>query len=186
MKLEFQLEQIDYTRDNLVHADMSPEQLLQSMKNQDDFLAIFFRLMGYAAAKQSQGTDQSSGIDLLAALFNKNRPLALKRLMAEQFEDMEGELAALEGPEGSTLISRRNKVALEGLRKQFAAGKRKIAIFYGAGHMNDMQKRLLRDFGLVPTSTRWLMAWDLKDQKSDKGKKGEKSKKESSPQRVKT
>ena len=67
--------------------------------------------------------------------------------MAEQFEGMDGELSALEGPEGSTLISGRNEVALDGLRKQIAAGKRKIAIFYGGGHMADMQKRLEADFG---------------------------------------
>jgi hypothetical protein len=181
LKLEFQLQQIDYTRGNMVHADMSPEQLAQSMKNRDDFLAMFFRLLGYALAKQGQGSDQSTEIDLLAALFDKNRALALKRVMAEQFEDMEGELTAMEGPQGSTLISQRNKVALDVLRKQLAAGKRKIAIFYGAGHMSDMQKRLRSDFGLVPVSTRWLAAWDLKGDRSEKVEKGKKGEKRSSP-----
>ena len=53
----------------------------------------------------------------------------------------------MEGPKGSTLISGRNKVALDVLRKEIAAGKKKIAIFYGAGHMPDFQKRLRDDFG---------------------------------------
>ena len=48
------------------------------------------------------------------------------------------------------------------LRKQIAAGKKKIAIFYGAGHMADFQKRLGEDFDLTPKSTRWLTAWDMK------------------------
>ena len=62
--------------------------------------------------------------------------------MAETFEDLQGSLLAIEGPEGSTIVSQRNKVALDVLRKALAAGKTKIAIFYGAGHMPDMEQRL--------------------------------------------
>jgi hypothetical protein len=94
---------------------------------------------------------------------DRNRSLALKRLMAEQFQDMEGSLTAIEGPKGSALISDRNKVALGVLRKQIAAGKKKIAIFYGAAHMPDFDRQLRDQFGLVPVATRWLVAWDLKD-----------------------
>ena len=74
-----------------------------------------------------------------------------------------GDAIRLGRPKGSTIIAQRNKVALEGLRKQIAAGKKKIAIFYGAAHLPDMQKRLRNDFGLIPRSTRWLVAWDLND-----------------------
>ena len=31
-----------------------------------------------------------------------------------------------------------------------AAGKKKVAIFFGAGHMPDLQKRLLHDFAMKP------------------------------------
>ena len=99
---------------------------------------------------------------MLLALFDKNRALALKRILAEQFDNSEGSLAALEGPAGSTLISGRNQVALDVLRKEIAAGKRKIAIFYGAAHMPDFQTRLRNEFGLTPVGTRWLVAWNLK------------------------
>ena len=104
------------------------------------------------------------------ALFDKNRALALKRIMAEQMEDMKGMLTGLEGPDGSTIISERNKLALEVLGKQIAAGKQKIAIFYGAGHMPDFQKRVRDQFGLAPVNTRWLVAWNLKDPKKPAGK----------------
>lgn len=163
LELQFQLKEIDYTRKNMVHADMSPEQFARSMRERDEsFFKMFLRMLGYAIAKQSQGSGKSSDAQLLMALFDKNRALALKRVMAEQFEDMEGSFLALDGPDGSTIISERNKVALKVLRKQIAAGKRKIAVFYGAGHMADFQKRLRDDFGLAPISTRWLVAWNLK------------------------
>jgi len=163
LELEFQLEQIDYTRKNMVHADMSPEQFAKSMKDRDESMfTMFLRMWGYAIAKQYSGAGGANDLQLLMAFFDKNRALALKRVMAEQFEDMEGSLVALEGPDGSTLISERNKVALEVLRQQMEAGKRKIAIFYGAGHMPDLQKRLGDQFGLVLQSTRWLAAWNMK------------------------
>lgn len=165
LELEFQLNEIDYNGKNMVHADMSPEQFSQSMRDRgESVFAIFLRMMGYAMAKQ-QGGDTPSDGQLLLALLSKNRALALKRLMAEQFENMEGSLTAIEGPKGSTLIGERNKVALKVLREQLSAGKRKIAIFYGAGHMSDMQRRLREEFQLVPVGTRWLTAWDMKSKR---------------------
>ena len=162
LELEFQLNEIDYNRKNMVHADMSPEQFSKSMRDRgESVFAMFLRMMGYAMAKQ-RGTDGSSDGQLLVALLSKNRALALKRLMAEEFENMEGSLTAIEGPKGSTLIGERNKVALKVLREQLSAGKRKIAIFYGAGHMADFQRRLRDQFRLVPVGTRWLAAWDMK------------------------
>jgi len=163
LELEYQLKGIDYSRKNLVHADMSPERFAQSMQQRGESLTTMcLRMMGYAMAKQGQAGGGGDGGQLLMALFDKNRPLALKRVMAEQFENSEGSIAALEGPQGSTIISERNKVALEVLRKEIAAGKRKIAIFYGAAHMPNFQKRLHDDFGLDPVGARWLVAWNLK------------------------
>ncbi len=97
------------------------------------------------------------------ALFDKNRALALKRVMSQQFESVEGAMAALEGPQGSTLISGRNRIALDALRKEIDAGKTKIAIFYGGGHMPDFDKNLREKFALRPVSTRWLTAWNMRD-----------------------
>ena len=162
LKLQFQLEGIDYTADNFVHADMSPDQFADSMRRRgESVFQVFLRMFGYAMARQAQEPGGSGDFRLLLALFDKDRALAIKRVLAEQFEDLEGSLNAIEGPEGSTLISERNKVALGVLREQIAAGKRKLAVFYGAGHMSDFEQRLADDFGLAPVSTRWLTAWDL-------------------------
>jgi hypothetical protein len=163
LDLEFQLDTIDYEAKNFVHADMSPDEFAKSMKRKgESILGTFFRMMGYAMAQQNKAGGKNSDAQLLMALFDKNRAMALKRVMAEQFQDMEGALLVLEGPDGSTLITERNKVALEVLRKQIADGKKKIGIFYGGAHMPDMQQRLLDDFKLVPSTTRWLDAWDMK------------------------
>lgn len=163
LKLEFQLKGIDYTRANMVHADMSPDQFAKSMEARgESVMTMMARMFGYALAQQAESGSGGSNTDLLLALFDKNRAVALKRVFAEQFENSEGSMIALDGPNGSTLISGRNQVALDVLKKEIAAGKRKIAIFYGAAHMPDFQKRLRNDFGLAPVDTRWLVAWNLK------------------------
>jgi pheromone shutdown protein TraB len=83
---------------------------------------------------------------------------------------MDGSLTAINGPKGSTLITERNKVVIKVLGKQIAAGKKNIAVFYGAGHMPDIQERLAADLNLVPLSTQWVVAWDLQG-KPEKGAK---------------
>ncbi len=170
LELEFQLDGVDYQRDNFVHADMSPEQFSKSMsERKESFFGMFLRSLGYAMTQPSNASGGGDA-ELLMALFDKNRALALKRVMAGQFQDMGGVLAVLDGPNGSTLITERNKVALDVLKKQLDAGEKKVAIFYGAGHLPDMAKRLEKDFGMKRKDTHWLKAWDLRGEKNKASK----------------
>lgn len=165
LELEHQLEKIDYTRANFVHADLSPDEFMQSMKDKNEgFFQLLCRMMGQGIAIQSQQAAQgeSADVDILAAFFSNDRPRQLKIAMAKQFQSMESMLTGISGPDGSTLIEERNKRALEVLREQQGAGKRKLGIFYGAGHLSDMHERLVEEFGLQPVGTVWLEAWDLR------------------------
>ncbi len=167
LEVEHQLEQVDYTRPNFVHADLSPQEFMQSMKRRDEsFMKMYFRMLGQALAQQSQQSVQgeSADLDFFSALFAKDRARQLKIAMAKQFGSMEAFLAGMSGPEGSTLITERNKRALQVLRQQMDAGKRKLAIFYGAGHLTDMQQQLMEQFDFVPVKTTWIDAWDLREQ----------------------
>jgi hypothetical protein len=161
LDLSFQLNHIDYTAENLVHADMSPDEFAQRMKDRgESFLQILFRMMGQAAAHSGK-TDGPSDSDLLFALFAPDRAMRLKRVMASQFEDIEGQMKIFEGPDGSTLISERNKRALDVLQRELKNGQENIAVFYGAGHMPDMASRLQKDFGYTYAGTEWIQAWDM-------------------------
>lgn len=163
LDLDFQLDHIDYHSKNFVHADMSPESFSKSMSDRGESIwALVFRLLGHSMAQQNK-SDGSLDAELLLALFDKNRAMALKRVLAEQFEDMEGMMLAFNGPDGSTIITERNKRCLEVLEKQIGSGKKRLAIFYGAGHMPDMARRLMADFHLKPVREEWVMAWDLHD-----------------------
>jgi hypothetical protein len=166
LKLAHQLEHIDYTRDNLVHADMSPEEFAVSMKERgESFSQMLFRMMGQSLAQQSGVAGGNGQGRLLLALFAPDRALLMKRAMAEQFEGMEGALSIFDGEEGSTLITGRNRKALEVLKRQLDAGRKRVGIFYGAGHMRDFDRRLQDEFQLRRTSTEWLQAWDMQGRK---------------------
>jgi hypothetical protein len=164
LELDHQLEQIDYTKPNFVHADMSPDEFARSMKDRNEsFLQLYFRMLGEAMAQQSQlaSKGESLDVDILAALFAKDRPRRLKIALAKQLADMESFMISLGGEQGSVIISERNKKALDVLRQQIAAGKKRFGIFYGAGHLNDMDERLRKDFHLEPVAISWITAWNL-------------------------
>jgi hypothetical protein len=99
---------------------------------------------------------------MMFALFAKDRPMRLKKLMARQMEDMDSSLAAINGPDGSTIITERNKKCLDVLKRELGKdGRKRIGIFYGAGHLADMEERLVADFGLKRGEEKWFVAWDL-------------------------
>jgi flagellar motor protein MotB len=159
--LQFQLDRIDYSAKNFVHADMSPEELSKSMKDRgESFLKMFIRMMGQGMSAQGKKPSGGSDIQLMFALIRRDQ-VTVKRIFAVQFEDMESTVSAFNGPNGSTIITERNKKALDVLSRELKNGKKKVAIFYGAGHLPDMEERLLKDFGLKKGEVDWLTAWDL-------------------------
>jgi hypothetical protein len=159
LSLEYQLEHIDYHAPNFIHADMTPEEMSKSMTDRkESWFQMMLRMMGQGMAQQPR---QAGGdINLIGALFAKDRPTRMKRIFAQQFEGMEG-MSAFDGPEGSTLITERNKKALRVLDRELMAGKQRVAIFYGAGHMKDMEDRLLNEFKMRRVSATWLTAWRM-------------------------
>ncbi len=167
LELEYQLALIDYQAENFVHADMSPEEFMKDMESRgDDLWKMFARLMGAGLASQTGGE-----LGILSAMMSDNRTLKLRRVFAKQLLDADAVTAGMDDAQGeNTLIKGRNRKAFEVLERELAAGKRKIAVFYGAGHLNDMAERLKTDFGLAdqPDEAKWLAAWNLAAPESDK------------------
>jgi hypothetical protein len=162
LELAFQLDEIDYNAENFVHADMTPEEFFTTMETRKEgMLQLLFRSMGAGLAMQSSG--KSSDIDLISALMANNRGRALRRSLAEQMGSMDGQMAAITGEDGkSTLITERNAKAFQVMDREIKDGKKKLGIFYGAGHLKDMHQTLVEDYGMQPVKTEWLDAWDLK------------------------
>ncbi|MCA8956712.1 MAG: hypothetical protein KDC87_11615 [Planctomycetes bacterium] len=166
--LQSQLERVDYTRSKFVHADLSPAQLWEGVRARGDdqvtlllgIAADVLRESNRAAGRATTANaSQQRDLDLFEAFTRPGGRTELKRAIA-------GELV-LHGTRLMPTLERllivdRNRAAMRELRAQIAAGKRRIAIFYGAGHMADFERRLRRELGLRRTKVEWLTAWDLR------------------------
>lgn len=160
--LEFQLEKIDYTKDNFVHADMTPEEFAASMQQNDESISGYaLRAIGQSMAMQASGKGDST-MGMLLAMMSSNKEIKMRRSFAKQMLDMEMGMVMFEGKDGSTIIDHRNRKCMDVLQREIEKGKRNIAIFYGAGHLPDMQRRLIDDFGMKRGGRTWLTAWSLK------------------------
>ncbi len=162
LSLAFQLECIDYAAENFVHADMTPTEFAASMKARDESVAkIIFRSLGQSLVQQADASHRTGDMAMFTALLAENRTLELRRALAAQFADLDGATLVFTGPDGSTLITERNKKALRVLGAELERGKKRIAIFFGAGHMQDLAGRMVDQSGWKQMDTRWLDAWDL-------------------------
>ena len=163
LKLHGQLEGIDYAAKNFVHADMTSSQFHDTReKKQESFLKLYLKLWQAQQAAAGDDAEADSEAAALATLFrilmSKDGSLELKRGMASQFDEVEKLMSGVEEGEGTVIVGERNRVAFEVLDKQLAAGKKRLAIFYGAAHLTDMEQRLLKR-GFKRTTTEWLKAW---------------------------
>ncbi len=161
--LEFQLAGIDYTSRNFVHADMTQEEFEASMaKRGESFSQMLAREMGKAALKQQNVNPLAQSLDLALSLLSSDRKYRVRRIAAvELTRANEGDTFA--GADGtSTIITERNIKALQVLKAQLKKGRKRIGLFYGAGHFPDMEKRVLDEFGYERVSEKWVTAWELR------------------------
>ena len=160
--LTFQLDEVDYSPHNFVHADISPEDFKNSMDEKgESFFSMFLRMWLVGLQQQATNPNAVNDVDLLLALFSSNRERDLKIIAAKQFMEMDPIMTALEGEEGSTIVSARNLKALKILRREIEKGNKTFAIFYGAAHMPEMAEVMMDEFKLKPGQVKWVDAWDL-------------------------
>ncbi|MCA9065529.1 MAG: hypothetical protein KDA96_20820 [Planctomycetaceae bacterium] len=162
--LEFQLTAIDYSAANFVHADMTQEELEATMRRRgESFSEMFLREMGKSVMKQQDQHPLAQNLDVLMSLLTNDRLFRVRRIAAVQLARAD-EGSAFAGPDGtSTIITERNIKALDVLKEKLKRGHKKIGIFYGAGHFDDMEKRMVDDLGFERTRLEWLTAWHLRN-----------------------
>ncbi|MCA8961211.1 MAG: hypothetical protein KDC38_11890 [Planctomycetes bacterium] len=179
LALEFQLDGIDYSVANFVHADMTPEQFARSQeKRGESLLTMMFRSYMAAFQRELSGNGSSMTPDALFRAFeSKDRARALKLLLAGELSQIESLMAGFDGPDGeSAIVTDRNKVCIGVLEDELAEkGRRRIGIFYGGAHMPDMIARV-KALGFEVRHHRFLTAWDCRspeDRKREREKKEE-------------
>lgn len=161
LDLAFQLDAIDYTRPNFVHADLDAETFMQLQEDRNESMAsLMMQSMSHALANPPPNSGGDSATQLLTLLAQPDPERQMKYLLAQQFDNVEAAAMGLDGPNGSVILSERNKAVIKVLNETLAKGKKRISIFYGAAHMPDLAKRIEK-LGFKPVETRWNVAWDV-------------------------
>jgi hypothetical protein len=182
LQLTFQLDHIDYTKPNFIHADLDESQFADEMKKRGE---SFMSLLGKSMRLQREGKsgkmeEELEKLDmgeLMSALMSGSGSDKLKIVLAKAFSDAETLMENMEAEDGGTaIISGRNEAAFKKMDEAVKGGKKKLAVFYGAGHLPSMEETLVKK-GYKFSKESWLAAWSMKTAKPAKSEK-EKSTKE--------
>lgn len=169
LDLCFQHEGVDYSHSWWWVADVSADEL--SRLFQDRKASIFGDFLSSEALRTQQAANEIvlRAIGDAAKSIFTGKPLEViwketfARLLASQMQG-EGEGAKAEPTTvmQEVLITGRNKVVMEKLAETLKnPAARSIAIFYGAGHNPDLERRLVEE-GYRPVRDEWLPAWEIR------------------------
>ena len=162
LDLSFQLDEIDYEAANFVHADLSPQELRDSMADRGESLYVYFWRIFFASlneyAKDPLGLKDW---EMLSAAVTAEEDNAFKTMIAYEMTNIDQVRNVLGDDAGSAVIGARNQRAIDVLKREIDAGADHIGIFYGVAHMPDLETRLIEQLGLYYKKTTWVDAWLL-------------------------
>ena len=173
LDLSFQKDGLNYARSWWKPADVSIEELQELMaKKGVGFLDILSMASSKDLEQQANQIYASLLGNLSGILLGKSWSVALKEtfaeLLATQMMMMESsskdDSKKSVGQLMEVLILCRNDKAFKCTKEVMTVPQVKtIAVFYGAGHNNDLEKRLVEE-GFELCKEEWLLAWDIKDE----------------------
>ncbi|MBQ6826908.1 MAG: hypothetical protein IJO46_02755, partial [Thermoguttaceae bacterium] len=156
----YQIEGIDYSAPNLKRGDANADDFLLRLATGGDVPRFFADASLESIFTSNNGRFEGWALAYFAA---KNKRLTLRRLFADELAQTE--LASEPGARETTLIHYRNKIAINAALEELEAGKTKIAVFYGAAHLDDLARRVERTLEnprrLEP---RWFTAWSMESE----------------------
>ena len=171
--LVFQLDVINYRAPNFVHADLSPQGLMDAMSARGESLGTLLlrmvklsldpKIKDEMAAAGFKEPDLDGINPIMVALRGPTdvERSRIKLFFAQGLVSSDVFMKALQGEKGIALIDDRNAAVMRVLREQLSQGKVKIAIFYGVGHLPDINKRLHDELQFELVSVEWVDAWNL-------------------------
>ncbi|MES2705620.1 MAG: hypothetical protein V4726_03355 [Verrucomicrobiota bacterium] len=167
LRLEFQLENIDYTRPNFIHADATGEEFEKMQKERgESMMQIMLKSLELSSDPEMSEKfrkAQEIGLSDLILMFYSDKAAARFKivfggLLAESEQILDKKLLG----KNSAIINGRNEVALNKLDEVLKdPAKKRVCIFYGAGHMPSMEASLRSRLKVEPKSFTWLTAWKM-------------------------
>jgi hypothetical protein len=179
--LVFQLEAIDYDRTNFLNSDLSISQIQRIMAGgtrpaapgeEGPANASFDVLLKIMDGSSFLGSLFKAGLGVIASS-PELRGMA-RLTMIEAVGRLKGDLTDIQGlpPDWKhlvqVLIEARNEHLLSDLRtelKKIPPGG-SVALFYGAGHMDDLEKRVTGELHYRPAEEKWMTAFSVDLDKS--------------------
>lgn len=155
--LVYQTDGVDYSAPNLKRGDADADNFLVRLTTGGDIPRFFAD-----SSLESLFASESGRFEgwALAYFLAKDKRLALRRLFADELARTELEVDP-NAPE-TALIHFRNKIAVDVAKKELEAGKTKIAVFYGAAHLDDLARRVEKTLTNPRRSEpRWITAWSM-------------------------
>lgn len=156
--LEFQLKAMNHDRPNWRNSDLSIDEVQRRLEAAGaDAGQLFAMLDGSSLSARFAGVI----LRLIGAspMLQATGKIALLEMLGRADELLRsgaGGTAALM----SVLLDERNKVVIEDLRTILAGDEspETIAVIYGAGHLPDLERRLVEELGYEPAGDRWFSA----------------------------
>jgi hypothetical protein len=181
--LTFQLDQINYHRPHFRNSDLTLEELTRLLSPATNAVSApdgvpaegameFGALVQAMTGEGLMGGLARLGVGILGA--STRLQAATKVAMIELLGQLPNDLTQIAGlPPGmqklmQILVEERNEAVVRDVRKALAQRPplRSVAVFYGAGHMADLEQRLCRALGYRPANERWLTAFDVNPQEA--------------------
>jgi hypothetical protein len=166
LNLEFQLDVIDYTRPNFVHADLDAETFARMQDERGESMTMLMvrqMIDQFAHPPEADANAQTPEMqleDLIKVFTRPDGSRQMKLLLAKNLAQLEEGGMGLDAMDGTVILTERNKAAIAALQRTLKEGKRDIAIFYGAAHMPGLSQQLV-EMGFRPVAREWRRAWDL-------------------------
>ena len=191
--LEFQLHAIDYTPRHFQNSDLSVAELARIFANSSPGTQDTPSPQGASGSEPRSGERGGAEFDhLLAAMqgtgflgamarvtvalleASPRLQAAMQVVLIEVLSGLPNDLPQMPGlPPGfqnllRVLIEERNEKVIEDVRRAREAKdpRRSIAIFYGAGHMTDLEERLRSTLEYRPAVERWMTALAVNPERS--------------------
>ena len=177
--LAYQLEEVDYGAKNMIHADLSQSEMAKRLADRGetgttllvDLFAHIVKQVGETQVTEDDDSetendteDQPAGKKIdLKLLTDPDGIMKIRRIMASTLVDSQLLDSSFPPSLHRLIIGDRNDRVMSVMNKQKANGKSRVAVFYGAGHMADFEKRLVGEYGMELVDINWRNAWDLRD-----------------------
>ncbi len=179
--LTFQLDEIDYDRPNFRNSDLNLEQLTRILAANTNAVSEAGAGEGKPAAGSIEfgalvqamngeglvGGLARLGVSVLAS--STRLQAATKVALIEVLGRLPNDMSQIAGlPAGMqrllrVLVEERNAAVVRDLRAALAKkpAPKSVGVFYGAGHMADLEFRVCQALGYAPVEDRWLTAFDV-------------------------